>query len=109
MPGILWVFFWGLFGGWQRATFATGGSRVEPRWPISGLQAAKWTCLRPVQLPVWRWRTAALESAITGVPPDQVLLALTADRGGGGPTGGGRPRVLSAATVRSAAQAVPAG
>ena len=109
MPGILWVFVWGLFGGLPGATFATSGSRVEPCWPISGLQATKWTCLRPAQLPVWLWRAADLESAITGVPPDQFLLALTADRGGGGPTGGGQPPVFSAASVRSVAQAVPAG
>ncbi len=109
MPAILMVFFCGLLGGWQRTAFATGGSRVESRWPISGLHAAKRTWLPRVQLPLWPWRAAGLESAITGVPPDQNFLALAADRGGGGPTGGGRLQVLWAATARSAAQAVLAG
>jgi hypothetical protein len=92
MLAILMVFFCGLLVGWQGTAFAAVGSRVQSWWLVSGPHGAKRTWLPQAQFPLWHWSAAGLESAITGVPPDQNFLALAADRGGGEPMGGAGSR-----------------
>ena len=110
MPGLLLVFFCWLWGALRRTAFATAAGGLERRCPSGTLPAAKRTRLRPAQLLARLERVAGIQPAIAGLPPSQNLLAPVGDRGRGvvpGPAH--RSRVLTAATMRFAARAVPAG